>query len=145
MAAFSIERNNDMWVLTIYSATASTKSILCDADPLPNAMMHYNPNKGMHKAAKWMSVRGSSSLEIYHSEMFRILSGKNYSPEVANMCILNFNYRWNRERGITNRGDLDHWTTNSWVPQEWNVRLSAVITLQISVSNGYQYVHQLRQ
>lgn len=54
-------------------------------------------------STEWITKRGSSKLEGYHAHLNAVLSGNNYSPELADCLIALFNLRWNIARGIENR------------------------------------------
>lgn len=89
------------------------------ADP-SGILMWYNAGTAL--APRWITVRGSSKLEGYHSHLHAVLgAGSNYSPELAHALITWFNFRWNIQRGIQNRGDTDFHSFRWWDLQECKV------------------------
>lgn len=71
-------------------------------------MYYTRSNNIVTAAAKgdWMCRRGTSKLEGYHSHLNAMLSGNNYSAEVADALLLLGNFRWNVKRAVEN-GKLD--------------------------------------
>ena len=56
------------------------------ADPMELQAMYYNRSQNPAKP-KWMTVRGSSTLEAYHPHLHACLPGTNYSPYLADAII----------------------------------------------------------
>jgi hypothetical protein len=89
-----------------------------ETDPAEVGEMYY-PKPGTTEAVAaesgdWLSKRGTSKLEGYHSHLHAMLSGNNYSPEMADALLLFGNFRWNIKRGIDNRGKDNYGCFDLW-------------------------------
>lgn len=67
---------------------------------------------------RYIGVRGCSSLEGYHRHLNALLGGGNYSPELAGALIALFNYRWNYECAVRNKGAKDWGMFDHWLLEE---------------------------
>jgi hypothetical protein len=67
---------------------------------------------------RFINVRGCSKLEGYHCHLNALLSGGNYSPELAGALIALFNYRWNYNCAVRNKGAVDWGMYNHWLLEE---------------------------
>ncbi|GAQ93224.1 hypothetical protein KFL_013720010, partial [Klebsormidium nitens] len=67
---------------------------------------------------RYVGVRGCSSLEGYHRHLNALLGGGNYSPELAGALIALFNYRWNYECAVRNKGAKDWGMFDHWLLEE---------------------------
>lgn len=83
-------------------------------DPETVDAMHYNRRSNGSSNKEYITKRGTSKLEGYHSHLHDVLSGNNYSGELANVLILFFNFRWNVRRGIDNLDYEDYCTPDLW-------------------------------
>lgn len=101
----------------IDTCSKSCSFILLDiffcADPLAVEDMYIDVSRE-GCIPRFINVRGCSKLEGYHRHLNALLSGGNYSPELAGALIALFNYRWNydcavRNKGAVDRGMYDHW------------------------------------
>jgi hypothetical protein len=57
-------------------------------------------------------------LEGYHRHLNALLGGGNYSPELAGALIALFNYRWNYDCAVQNRGAVDWGMYDHWLLEE---------------------------
>lgn len=67
---------------------------------------------------RYIGVRGCFSLEGYHRHLNALLGGGNYSPELAGALIALFNYRWNYECAVRNKGAKDWGMFDHWLLEE---------------------------
>lgn len=104
------------------------------ADPAPVDAMWYNRKEGTGQAAQWITVRGSSKQEGYHAKLHAVLVGSNYSPALAHVLCMWFNYRWNIDRGIQNRGDPDYKTYRLWDLQTTQARPAQSSAILVAVN-----------
>lgn len=88
--------------------------VLLPTDPVPVEELYYNRNSNAADTAKWIAKRGSSKLEGYHSHLHDVLSGNNYSSELAWTLLTLFNFRWNVKRAVENGGQEDMGSFNLW-------------------------------
>lgn len=101
---------------------------LLHADPAEVDEMYY-PRPGATAATAaaqgdWVSKRGSSKLEGYHSHLHAMLSGNNYSPEMADVLLLFGNCRWNMKRAIQNGGMDNYGCFDLWQIEKINGNMS---------------------
>ena len=57
---------------------------------------------------RWIAVRGTSKLEGIHKHFNKLWTCGNIGPVLAGALICHFTGRWNIDRGIDNRGDIDY-------------------------------------
>jgi hypothetical protein len=66
----------------------------------------------------FIGIRGSSKLEGYHRYLNALLSGGNYSAELAGALIALFNYRWNYDCAVRNMGAADWGMYDHWLLED---------------------------
>lgn len=88
--------------------------VACCSDPGSEEELYYRKASNTTDNAKWIVKRGSSRLEGYHSHLHDVLTGNNYSSELAWALISIFNFRWNVKRAIDNAGHEDFGSFKLW-------------------------------
>ncbi|GLC69996.1 hypothetical protein PLESTF_000910800 [Pleodorina starrii] len=76
------------------------------SDP-PDFAMHINLERDDKKPPRWLVLRGTSSVEGFHSHFHSLLQGYNTSPELAVHIMSLFLGRWNRDQSFKH-GDADY-------------------------------------
>ena len=69
--------------------------------------MHVNLERDDKKPPKWLVLRGTSSVEGFHSHFHDLLQGYNTSPDLAALIMSLFLGRWNRDLSFKH-GDTDY-------------------------------------
>lgn len=77
------------------------------ADPLPPHLMYYQV-KSANGKVRWIAIRGTSKLEGLHKHFNKLLTCGNIGCELAGVLICHWSGRWNIDRGIQNKGDVDY-------------------------------------
>lgn len=90
--------------------------------------MYYNRLPSSRASCKYIACRGTSKQEGYHAHLHDMLSGNNYSGELAYVLLMFGNFKWNVARGIENAGDNDYGT-----PQLWRIENINSLAQQIGV------------
>lgn len=76
--------------------------------------MHYNRRGNDDSRKEYRTKRGTSKLEGYHAHLHDVLSGNNYSGELAHVLIMFFNFKWNIRRGVENLQWQDFISCDLW-------------------------------
>lgn len=87
------------------------------SDPLPVEEMYIDITREGCMPT-FIGIRGSSKLEGYHRYLNALLSGGNYSAELAGALIALFNYRWNYDCAVQNMGAADWGMYDHWLLEE---------------------------
>lgn len=100
------------------------------ADPVQDVdKMYYSRSGNKATAAAlgdWVCIRGDSKLEGYHNHLADMLSGNNYSCEMADRLLIIGNCRWNIDRGVQNAKQQDFGCYDLWQIDEINKNMESL-------------------